>query len=293
MSLADLDHNRAVADQLTALLAGGKLVHAFLFIGGKDSRLQIGKKLAKAILCESPAQGDSCGACVSCRKFDHGNHEDFLYLDLETAPGNAKTQIGVDAVELLQEQLKLKPFGARHAVLIEEAHLLNTAAQNKLLKTLEEPAGDSVIILLAEKKDALLPTVLSRCSTYYLEDEQTQPDEEMLALAKSFLVVCADSPLFYRRRDCIKPLLDEKGKPREKTAEFLQTLELLLREALLVPYGAQRSALTRDWAAFDEIREKMDQQAIARAVEAAEEAGRCIRLGYNTGYTLKQLCLSL
>ena len=206
MSLADHFHNRAVADQLTALLAGGKLVHAFLFIGGKDSRLQIGKELAKAILCESPAQGDSCGACVSCRKFDHGNHEDFLYLDLETAPGNAKTQIGVDAVELLQEQLKLKPFGARHAVLIEEAHLLNTAAQNKLLKTLEEPAGDSVIILLAEKKDALLPTVLSRCSTYYLEDEQTQPDEEMLALAKSFLAVCADSPLFYRRRDCIKPL---------------------------------------------------------------------------------------
>ena len=293
MSLADLDHNRAVADQLTALLAGGKLVHAFLFIGGKDSRLQTGKELAKAILCESPAQGDSCGACVSCRKFDHGNHEDFLYLDLETAPGNAKTQIGVDAVELLQEQLKLKPFGARHAVLIEEAHLLNTAAQNKLLKTLEEPAGDSVIILLAEKKDALLPTVLSRCSTYYLADEQTQPDEEMLALAKSFLVVCADSPLFYCRRDCIKPLLDEKGKPREKAAEFLQTLELLLREALLVPYGAQRSALTRDWTAFDEIREKMDQQAITRAVEAAEEAGRCIRLGYNTGYTLKQLCLSL
>lgn len=293
MSLADLFHNRAVADQLTALLAGGKLVHAFLFIGGKDSRLQIGKELAKAILCESPAQGDSCGACVSCRKFDHGNHEDFLYLDLETAPGNAKTQIGVDAVELLQEQLKLKPFGARHAVLIEEAHLLNTAAQNKLLKTLEEPAGDSVIILLAEKKDALLPTVLSRCSTYYLEDEQTQPDEEMLALAKSFLAVCADSPLFYRRRDCIKPLLDEKGKPREKTAEFLQTLELLLREALLLPYGAQRSSLTRDWAAFEGIREKMDQQAIARAVEAAEEAGRCIRLGYNTGYTLKQLCLSL
>lgn len=293
MSLADLDHNRAVADQLTALLAGGKLVHAFLFIGGKDSRLQIGKELTKAILCELPAQGDSCGTCVSCRKFDHGNHEDFLYLDLETAPGNAKTQIGVDAVELLQEQLKLKPFGARHAVLIEEAHLLNTAAQNKLLKTLEEPAGDSVIILLAEKKDALLPTVLSRCSTYYLEDEQTQPDEEMLALAKSFLAVCADSPLFYRRRDCIKSLLDEKGKPREKAAEFLQTLELLLREALLVPYGAQRSSLTRDWAAFEGIREKMDQQAIARAVEAAEEAGRCIRLGYNTGYTLKQLCLSL
>ena len=281
MSLRDLSHNRAVAGQLTALLGSGKLVHAFLFVGGKESRLQAGRELAKAILCESPQSGDSCGECISCRKFDHGNHEDFLYLDLETAPGSAKTQIGVDAVELLQEQLKLKPFGARHAVLIEEAHLLNAAAQNKLLKTLEEPAGDSVIILLSEKKDALLPTVVSRCSTYYLEDEQMRTDGEMLSLAWAFLETCAQSPLFYRRRDAMKPVLEEKAKPREKAAEFLQTLELLLREALLAPYGQGTSALN------------MEQEALLRAAAAVEEASRCIRLGYNTGYTLRQLCLSI
>ena len=281
MSLRELSNNKAVAGQLISLLGSGKLVHAFLFIGGKTSRLQAGRELAKAVLCESPLAGDSCGNCISCRKFGHGNHEDFLYLDLETAPGNAKTQIGVDAVELLQEQLKLKPFGMRHAVLIEEAHLLNAAAQNKLLKTLEEPAGDSVIILLAEKKDALLPTVVSRCSTYYLEDEQTQPDGEMLALAQAFLETCVQSPLFYRRRDQLRPLLEEKARPREKAADFLQTLELLLRNALLAPYGQGASSLD------------MDQEALLRAVAAVEEAGRCIRLGYNTGYTLKQLCLSI
>lgn len=293
MSLAGSWNNSAVAEQLIALLGSGKLVHAFLFIGGKASRLRMGRELAKAILCEEPRQGDSCGVCVSCRKFEHGNHEDFLYMDLETAPGNAKTQIGVDAVEMLQEQLKLKPFGARHAVLVEEAHLLNAAAQNKLLKTLEEPAGDSVIILLAEKKDALLPTVLSRCSTYYLPEEQTQLSEELLALARTFLSVCAKSPLFYRRRDCIKPLLDEKGRPREQAADFLQMLESMLRDALLTPYGAQRSVYTADWDGFDAFREEMDEKAISRAIEAVEEAGRCIRLGYQTGYTLKKLCLSI
>ena len=293
MSLTGLSQNKAVADQLLSLLGSGKLVHAFLFVGGKESRLQIGRELAKAILCEMPAGGDSCGSCVACRKFDHGNHEDFLYMDLETAPGNAKTQIGVDAVELLQEQLKRKPFGPRHAVLLEEAHLMNAAAQNKLLKTLEEPTGDSVIILLAEKKDALLPTVLSRCSTYYLEDEQAVPDGEMLALAKSFLETCAQSPMFYRRRDCLKPLLDEKNKPREKSAEFLQILEFLLREALTAPYTKERSVLRSDWPAFESFCAKMDSAALVRTIEAVEEASRCVRLGYNTGYTLKQLCLSI
>lgn len=293
MSLTSLQNNRAVAGQLLSLLNSGKLVHAFLFVGEKNSRLQLGRELAQAILCEAPAAGDSCGACVSCRKFVHGNHEDYLYMDLETAPGNAKTQIGVDAVEYLQEQLKLKPFSARHVVLIEEAHLLNTAAQNKLLKTLEEPAGGSVIILLAEKKDALLPTVVSRCSTYYLEDGQALPDGEAFALAKEFFAVCVQSKLFYRRRDCLKPLLEEKAKPREKAEAFLQALESVLREALLAPYGQTRSALCEDWPLFEELCAQLDPDAVDRAVTAAEEAVRCLKLGYNTGYTLKQLCLSL
>ena len=293
MSLAELNNNRAVAAQLTALLQSGKLVHAFLFVGGKESRLQIGRALAAAILCESPEGGDACGTCLACRKFAHGNHEDYLYTDLETAPGNAKTQIGVDAVELLQEQLKLKPFGKRHVALIEEAHLLNTAAQNKLLKTLEEPAGDSVLILLAEKKEALLPTVVSRCSTYFLADERTAADEQLAETAREFFALVADGALFYHRRDCLKPILDDKNDPRAKASAFLSCLQDLLRDALLAPYGAERSALSSGWDRFEELCAKMDREMLERAVSAVEEAGRSVRLGYNTGYTLKKLCLDL
>ena len=275
------------------MLNSGRLVHAFLFVGTKDIRLQTGKDLARAILCETPEEGGACGACASCRKFDHGNHEDFLYLDLETAPGSAKTQIGVDAVEHLQEQLKLKPFGKRHVVLIEEAHLLNTAAQNKLLKTLEEPAGDTVLILLAEKKDALLPTVVSRCSTYFLEDGGFEADEDVIAVARDFFRLFAEKSLFYRKRDCVKPILEEKNDPRGKALSFLQALQLLSRDALLSPYGAQKSPLSADWALFGELCDKIDPQAAERAISAAEAAIRSIRAGYNTGYTLKKLCLDL
>ncbi|MBP5750621.1 MAG: hypothetical protein J6X24_07510 [Firmicutes bacterium] len=293
MSFAELTSNKAVAAQLQPLLQSGKLVHAFLFVGGKESRLQMGRALAEAILCESPADGDACGTCLSCRKFRHGNHEDYLYVDLETAPGNAKTQIGVDAVEALQEQLKLKPFGKRHAAVIEEAHLLNTAAQNKLLKTLEEPAGDSVLILLAEKREALLPTVVSRCSTYYLEEDREIPDEEMLKLAREFFALCAQRPLFFPRRDCLKPLLEEKNDPRGKASAFLSCLQMLLRDALLFPYGTKPSPFSDGWNEFGLVCEKMDRDALDRAIAAVEDAGRSVRLGYNTGYTLKKLCLDL
>ncbi len=293
MSLRALEKNRAVARQLLSLTAEGKVVHAFLFLGGKEGRLQIGKALAKAILCDDPKEGDACGVCVSCRKFEHGNHEDLLYLDLETAPGNAKTQIGVDAVEQLQQQLKLKPFGKRHAVLIEEAHLLNTAAQNKLLKTLEEPAGDSVLILLAERKEALLPTVVSRCSTYYLEDEQAAADEEILSLARTFFALCAQNALFYKKRDCLRGILDEKADPRGKAAAFLESFELLCRSALVAPYRAENAPYGGEWTAFEELCAQFGQDRLEAAILAAEEAGRSIRLGYNTGYTLKKLCLMI
>jgi hypothetical protein len=293
MSFAELKQNKAVAAQLASLLKSSKLVHAYLFVGGKESRLQMGKALAAAILCGSPRGGDACGTCLACRKFAHGNHEDYLYTDLETAPGNAKTQIGVDAVEALQEQLKLKPFGSRHVAVIEEAHLLNTAAQNKLLKTLEEPAGDSVIILLAEKKEALLPTVVSRCSTYFLEDEAVLPENSQVELARAFFTLCAGRSLFYQKRDCLKPVLEEKNDPRAKAASFLECLLMLLRDALLSPYAPDRSPVSRGWDAFEEVCARMDPEKLIDSIHAVEEAIRSVRLGYNTGYTLKKLCLDL
>ncbi len=286
-------NNSAVEGQLRKLLAQGKVVHAFLFVGSKEARLQIGKQLAKAILCGDPKEGAPCGTCSSCRKFDHGNHEDLLYMDLETAPGSAKTQIGVDAVEHLQEQLKLKPFGKRHVVLLEEAHLLNTAAQNKLLKTLEEPLGDSVLILLAERKDDLLPTVRSRCSIYTLESPGTDAPEEIRALAQTFFALWAKKALFYRKRDCIKPLLEEKADPRGKAAAFVETLELMMRDALLLPYKAQNGPYGGETPDFEELCAAVDAQAIEAAIRALEEANRSIKSGYNTGYTLKKLCLMI
>ena len=274
------------------MLQANKLTHAFLFVGGAKSRLEMGMELAKAILCSRSSEGDSCGMCTSCRKFDHGNQEDFLFMNLESSPGSATTQIGVEAVEFIQEQLKLKPYGERHVVVLDEAHLLNVQAQNKLLKTLEEPSGDSVIILLSERKEAMLPTVLSRCSIYFLEDEPIDASSEILAAAAEFAQLCIAGAPFYKKKECLKPILDEKDGVKENALAFVAALEVILRDAAVCPRSAEIKPMSAVSPAAVKL-DNIDFEKLKKAVLASEEASRCLKLGYKTGYTLKKLCLSI
>jgi DNA polymerase III subunit delta' len=107
---------------------------------------------------------DACDSCVVCRKIDHGNHEDFYLVQKD------ENSVKAGAVEGIISSLYYKPLGARTVVLVDNADTMTIQAQNKLLKTLEEPSGNAVIILLAERKDALADTILSRCITYHLQE---------------------------------------------------------------------------------------------------------------------------
>ena len=161
MSLKQIKTNRRLAEQLSAILGSGKVVHAFLIAGGdSDERTELGMEFAKALLCaEMP--GDSCGECLSCRKFDDGNHEDFIRVGRMSG----KQSIVSDQIEELRNMLKFKPLGARNVVLIDDAGSMNAISQNKLLKCLEEPVSETVMILLASGRDELLQTVVSRSTS--------------------------------------------------------------------------------------------------------------------------------
>jgi hypothetical protein len=138
-------------DRLKRASLSGTLPHALLVSGGAErARLQFARDTALLLLGGAdPAAG---------RKIDDGNCADLIRV----APDNGS--IKVDAVRDLIEKMRLKPFSAgRIFVVIEDADLMNAQAQNKLLKTLEEPAGDSVIMLLAANTQALRATIRSRC----------------------------------------------------------------------------------------------------------------------------------
>lgn len=97
----------------------------------------------------------------------------------KSGESKTKASLGIDDVKNLQKKLYLKPFrGEKKAVIIKDAHLLTTEAQNALLKILEEPPDHTLIFLTSEKLDALLPTVLSRCTTIMLEEEAINLTEE-------------------------------------------------------------------------------------------------------------------
>lgn len=148
--------------QLQAQLGAGRLAHAYLFFGpsgiGKDALAQ---RLAAALLCEQPGpQGMACGECSACQLIAAGTHPDNLVL----APLEGKTGILIDQVRQLTAQLGLKSHSGGYKVArIDSAHLLNPAAANSLLKTLEEPTDNTVLILVTDQPSRLLPTIRSRC----------------------------------------------------------------------------------------------------------------------------------
>jgi len=150
-----IGHDRQ-KDLLRRALSSGRLPHAYLFEGpaGIGKRL-IALALARAIFCQ---QGNGCGDCAACRKVDHHNHPDLHFVE---ADGNS---IKIEQIRTMQKELSYRPLEAPKKIcVIDNAEKLNLAAGNALLKTLEEPTANTLIILLTDRPDALLITVRSRC----------------------------------------------------------------------------------------------------------------------------------
>lgn len=148
---------------LKAALATQQLSHAYIIEGAAG----IGKSLladafVKALLCENRREdGDSCGICPSCRRFDHGSYPDVRYI----APAEGKASISVKQIrEDLVADMNVRPYLGRYKVyILEKADTLTPEAQNAMLKTIEEPPAYGLIFLLAESSASFLPTVVSRC----------------------------------------------------------------------------------------------------------------------------------
>lgn len=144
---------------LSQTAQAGRLGHAWLLLGdpglGKE---QLAERLARLHLCQLPDRGEPCGQCHSCQLFDKGHHP-----DLGTVTVDSKT-IGVEAIREICARLQNSAqLGRGKVVIIPDAERMTESAANALLKTLEEPAGDSLLLLIASQVSRLLPTILSRC----------------------------------------------------------------------------------------------------------------------------------
>ena len=151
--------NTPLVEQLRRSAASGRSSHAYLFLGGAGAgKRLIANTFAKALQCEGEKR--PCDSCKSCHAFNHRNHPDVIYFQ---PLKNGKTYTIEDGREQLLETVDLKPFQYEKKIyIIEKADTLNIQSQNALLKTLEEPPAHAVFLLLAERAEAFLPTILSR-----------------------------------------------------------------------------------------------------------------------------------
>ena len=154
-----IGHQRPL-EILRLALGNGRLHHAYLFVGPEGvGKRTVALALAKAIHCRE-TKNDFCDRCPDCARVQAGNHPDVrLVQTLED-----KKEISIKQVRELEKELNFRSFsGKRKIVIIDPATLLNASSQNALLKTLEEPPQNSLIVLIAPNAGALLPTLRSRC----------------------------------------------------------------------------------------------------------------------------------
>jgi DNA polymerase-3 subunit delta' len=264
---------------LAARAAQGTLPHALLLCGpiglGKRALLEA---FVRARLCESPRDGCACGVCRTCKLLAAGSHPDRLRVTFEPNPktGVMRKEIVVDQVRALSARLALaSQFGGWQVAVIDPADAMNPAAQNALLKTLEEPSDASLIVLIADQPWRLTATIRSRCQRV---DFEIPARADALAWLAARGVAAADSVLaaaggnpgqawllaeqggMQRRQDVARDLLAlaagrsfarEVGKTwaADEPAQRLEQAVRLLEGALRARAVGQRTRFDPGWDA--------------------------------------------
>ncbi len=307
---------------LARLLASDRIPHAFLFHGPEGAgKGFVASRFAISLVCTQPGQeGAGCGSCAACRKAAHGNHPDVLavtrLLKKETR-GEAGEDDGEDEDAPVAKGGELRPFiivqqirelnqhaahapreGRRRVFLVDPADRMNVESQNALLKTLEEPGGQTVIILVASRPHLLLPTVRSRC--FQVGFGAMPPDELAASLVSRGMApheawaraalsdgrpgraLGLDLPTLTTRRDRLLTALEAlAASPRaaselgeyaeqiagETEAELLLGIDLV--QALL--RDAARSASGRGAILHADVAPRIDQLGHALGAERATE----------------------
>lgn len=165
MSFDTVVGQQALVTTLKNAVKTGKLAHAYLFCGPRGvGKTTCARIFAKAINCGHPTpEGEACGECESCKSFIE--QRSYNIFELDAASNNS-----VENIKALMEQTRIPPQVGKYKVfIIDEVHMLSTAAFNAFLKTLEEPPAHVIFILATTEKHKILPTIISRCQIYDFE----------------------------------------------------------------------------------------------------------------------------
>ncbi len=295
-----------------------RLHHAYLFVGPDGTgKRTVATAVAAAVQCREGA-GDACGECASCRCIDDRNHPDVHWLEQR----KGKRDITIEQVRGLQRELALHRFsGKKKVAIVDPLTFMNLHAQNALLKTLEEPPGESLLILVAGSTGGVLPTVLSRClrlrfspltveqAAAVVARRREVPEDRALLLAAlgygslGRALAVDDEEMLEERRECfrrlaalssddmrgIAGLAEEMGGDREKALRFLDWVKGWLRDIMVLQVtGSTSEVYNRD--VLEELQRLAADRRVQQSTDALtgiDGATRAIHRNYNRRMVLE------
>ena len=287
MAFANIFGQEKAISVLRSAIRHHRIPHAYLF-SGHDG---IGKKftavtLAKAVNCRE-GDDDSCDRCVSCHKIDEGNHPDVRIIEPEGQ------FIKIDQIRTLQKDVSYRPYeGKRKVYIIDHAEALRPEAANALLKTLEEPSSDSLIILITANVYALLSTVISRCqlvrfislgvqklTTLLVQEKQMPPEQACLIASLSEgcpgRAFSMDTDETLAKRDFVEQLFQTLSSGlQDVRVLFTYTESLLAKKTEIQEFLDIMLVWYRDMYILQEQGDKhliANSDAIARLEQSAEQ----------------------
>jgi DNA polymerase-3 subunit delta' len=248
MAFEDFPMQQQGAQLLQRSVEHGRLSHAYVFSGGQLELLErLAQTLAKTLNCLAPVKRgsatiDCCDRCLSCRKIERGNHPDIHWV----RPESKSRVVTTDQIRELMRELQLKPSeNARKVAVIVGADRMRVEAANAFLKTLEEPPGGSIVVLLTTDLQKVLETILSRCLRLNFGGEGLGPVESaQVAWLASFSDIAAQEQNSLLGRYRLLDVLSQK----------LSAIKVSIEEALTARSPGQQykdveKSLTEKWEA--------------------------------------------
>lgn len=324
-SFTEIVGHEQIKEHMQAAIRDKKPFHAYLFQGeegvGKEA---LARTFAAGLQCQSESADKPCKECVSCRQMESGNQPDVIWVTRE------KASLGVDEIrEQLCNTMDIKPFSSPYKIyLVPEAEKMTEAAQNALLKTIEEPPEYGIVILMTSNISALLPTIQSRCLTMefrplstavvesYVKEHCQVPDYQARASAAfaqgnlGKAMRYAKSEDFIERKDHIISLLrhveqmdlsemlaviKDLGTRKDEVRDYIDLMVLWYRDVLLFKATKDINQLLFQNEASYISREASHRsyEKIEEILQAFEKAKVRLRANVNFDITMELMLLTL
>ena len=324
-SFSEIVGHEQIKEHMQAAIRDKKPFHAYLFQGeegvGKEA---LARTFAAGLQCQSESADKPCKECVSCRQMESGNQPDVIWVTRE------KASLGVDEIrEQLCNTMDIKPFSSPYKIyLVPEAEKMTEAAQNALLKTIEEPPEYGIVILMTSNISALLPTIQSRCLTMefrplstavvesYVKEHCQVPDYQARASAAfaqgnlGKAMRYAKSEDFIERKDHIIFLLrhveqmdlsemlaviKDLGTRKDEVRDYIDLMVLWYRDVLLFKATKDiNQLLFQDEASYiSREASHRSYEKIEEILQAFEKAKVRLRANVNFDITMELMLLTL